>query len=62
MMTVTQMPTFGTSYSPALHFGSAEGDPGGGVAGGGKRPTKLSKKGGKKTGSAKPAKKGAKRK
>jgi hypothetical protein len=63
MMPVTQMPTFGTSQSPALYFGTDENDPGGGSAGGGKRPAKPSKKGGKKTGGGKPAKKqGAKRK
>jgi hypothetical protein len=63
MIPVTQMPTFGTSQSPALYFGTAEGEPGGGAAGGGKRPAKPSKKGGKKTGGGKPAKKqGANRK
>ena len=62
MMPVTQLPTFGTNYSPAFFFGSAEGDPGGGGTGG-KRPTKPSKKAGKKSGSAKPVKKsGTKRK
>jgi hypothetical protein len=62
MMPVTQLPTFGSKFSPALYFGSAEGDPGGGGTGG-KRPTKPSKKGAKKPGGAKPAKKsGAKRK
>lgn len=63
MIPETQMPTFGSSQSPVLYFGTAEGEPGGGSAGGGKRPAKPSKKGGKKTGGGKPAKKqGAKRK
>jgi hypothetical protein len=63
MIPVNQMPTFGNSQGPVLYFGTGEGEPGGGSTGGGKRPAKPSKKGGKKTGSAKPAKKqGAKRK
>jgi hypothetical protein len=61
MMPVTQMPTFGTSQSPALYFGTSEGDPGGGSAGGGKRPKPSKKGSAKKGGAAKAPKKGAKR-
>jgi len=56
------MPTFGTTQSPALYFGTSEGDPGGGSAGGGKKPKPSKKGSGKKTGATKAPKKGAKKK
>lgn len=59
MMPVTHMPTYGTNQSPALYFGTSEGDPGGGSAGGGKKPKPSKTGSGKKT---KAPKKGAKKK
>ena len=61
MMLQTHITIDGARSLPFVSFDTREGDPGGGSAGGGKRPKPSKKGSAKKTGAAKAPKKGAKR-